>query len=224
MKLNSEHKSMYAYDEPGLFSGKRGAIFAFVVLLHVALGYALVNSARRIVQSMISPVIITEIDKPKAQEKLSPPAPHIAPVVPYVPTPEFVDIQAPVETNAITQTTQVVAAPAPPSVASPSVATRAVSRTDVQVDPRHPLHIGAEYYPDASRRLNEEGLCHVQVHVAVDGRISDATLQRGTGFPRLDEACLKGVQGQRLLPATEDGKPIESVAVLPIQWSLQLGR
>jgi protein TonB len=220
MMLNNEHKSMYAYDEPGLFSGKRGAIFAFVVLLHVALGYALVNGlARRIVQSMSPPVIITEIDKPKAQEKLSLPAPHIVPVVPYVPTPEFVDTQAPVETNAITQTTQVVAAPAPPSVA-----TRAVSRTDVQVDPRHPLHIGAEYYPDASRRLNEEGLCHVQVHVAVDGRISDATLQRGTGFPRLDEACLKGVHGQRLLPATEDGKPIESVAVLPIQWSLQLGR
>jgi periplasmic protein TonB len=72
--------------------------------------------------------------------------------------------------------------------------------------------------------LNEEKLCLVQAHVAVDGRIFDATLQRGTGFPRLDEAFLKGVQGKRLLPATEDGKPIESVAVLPIQWSLELDR
>ena len=30
---------------------------------------------------------------------------------------------------------------------------------------------------------------------------------KASGFPRLDEACLKGVKGQRMKPATEDGKP-----------------
>ena len=43
---------------------------------------------------------------------------------------------------------------------------------------------------------------------------------RASGFPRLDEACLKGVQGQRMKPATEDGKPIEKTARLPIVWKL----
>ena len=43
---------------------------------------------------------------------------------------------------------------------------------------------------------------------------------RVRGFPRLDEACLKGVHGQRMLPATEEGKPIEKTASLPIVWKL----
>jgi TonB family protein len=45
--------------------------------------------------------------------------------------------------------------------------------------------------------------------VSVDGKITNESIQTSSGFPRLDEACLKGVHGQRMLPATEDGKPVE---------------
>jgi hypothetical protein len=31
---------------------------------------------------------------------------------------------------------------------------------------------------------------------------------------------LKGVHGQRMLPATEDGKPIEKTVSIPIVWKL----
>jgi hypothetical protein len=44
-------------------------------------------------------------------------------------------------------------------------------RVPVRMDPKHPLRIGADYYPDASRRANEMGRCVVQVTVAADGRI-----------------------------------------------------
>jgi periplasmic protein TonB len=208
---------MYSYQEPSLFSGKRGLVFLLVIIFHIGLGYALVNGlARKIVQVIIPPVEIAQIDKPKDIDKPPPPPPKLEEVKPFVPPPEFVDIQAPVETAAITQTTSVQHAPTPTAVAP-----RAVARTSVHQDPKHPLHIGEDYYPDASKRNNEEGTCRVQVHVAVDGRIVDATVQQSSGFPRLDEACLKGVKGLRMMPATEDGKPIDSVAVLPITWKLR---
>jgi len=43
--------------------------------------------------------------------------------------------------------------------------------------------------------------------VAVDGTIRNESIQnRVPAVPRLDEACLKGVHGQRMKPATEDGE------------------
>ena len=88
------------------------------------------------------------------------------------------------------------------------------------MDPKHPLHIGEDYYPDASKRAGEEGRCIVTMTVAADGRITNETIQQSSGFPRLDEACLKGVHGQRMKPATEDGKPVETTVSLPIVWKL----
>jgi TonB family protein len=56
--------------------------------------------------------------------------------------------------------------------------------------------------------------------VAADGRITAASLQASSGFPLLDDACLRAVRGQHMLPATQDGKPIESTVSLPIVWRL----
>jgi protein TonB len=92
--------------------------------------------------------------------------------------------------------------------------------TKVRTDPKHPLRIGEDYYPDASRRANEEGRCVVRVTVAADGRIIGASIQTSSGFDRLDQACLKGVRGQHMLAATEDGKPIEQTILMPISWKL----
>ena len=88
------------------------------------------------------------------------------------------------------------------------------------MDPKHPLKIGEDYYPDASKRASEEGRCIVQMTVAADGRITNESIQQSSGFPRLDDACLKGVHGQRMKPATEDGKPVEKTASMPIVWKL----
>jgi periplasmic protein TonB len=82
------------------------------------------------------------------------------------------------------------------------------------------LHIGEEWYPDASKRAGEEGRCVVQMTVSADGKISAESIQTTSGFPRLDEACLKAVHGQHMVPATESGKPIEKTIALPISWKL----
>src|SRR5271155_2360569 len=207
---------MYKYEEPSLFSGRRGAALIAVLILHVGIVWAFYTGlAGKLVQKIIPPVEIAQIDKPKDIDKPPPPPPKLEEVKPFVPPPEFVDIQAaPQQTNAITETTQ-VQKQAPPPVAAP-VAQHA--RTPIAMDPKHPLHIGEDYYPDASKRAGEEGRCVVQVTVSADGRITNETIQQTSGFPRLDEACLKGVHGQHMNPATEDGKPIDTTASLPIQW------
>lgn len=207
---------MYKFEEPSLFSGRRGAALIAVILLHIVIVWAFYTGlAGKLVQTVIPPVEIAQIDKPKDIDKPPPPPPKLEEIKPYVPPPEFVDIQAPQqETTAITQVTQ-QRAPAPVAPAPVQHA-----RTSVAMDPKHPLKIGEEYYPDASKRANEEGRCIVQVTVSADGRITSESIQQSSGFPRLDDACLKGVHGQRMKPATEDGKAVETTASLPIVWKL----
>jgi protein TonB len=211
---------MYKYEEPSIFSGRRGAAFIAVVILHVLLVWAFYTGlAQKLAQKIIPPVEIAQIDKPKEVDKPPPPPPKLEEIKPFVPPPEFVDIAAaPVETTAITQTTQVAAAPAPVQAPPPPPAPKA--STSIKMDPKHPLKIGEEYYPDASKRANEEGRCIVQVTVAANGKITSESIQTSSGFPRLDEACLKGVHGQQVIPATEDGKPVEKTVAIPIVWKL----
>jgi protein TonB len=208
---------MYKYEEPSLFSGKRGAAFIAVIILHIIIVWGFYTGlAGKLVQKIIPPVEIAQIDKPKEVDKPPPPPPKLEEIKPFVPPPEFVDIQAPQqETTAITQTTQTNVAPPPVVAAAPPK-----PGTPIRPDPKHPLKIGEDYYPDASKRANEEGRCIVLMTVAADGRITNESIQTSSGFPRLDEACLKGVHGQRMLPATEEGKPVEKTVSIPIVWKL----
>src|SRR5450631_4745189 len=100
---------MYKFEEPGLFSGTRGAALIAVIALHVVIVWAFYTGlAGKLIQKVIPPVEIAQIDKPKDIDKPPPPPPKLEEIKPYVPPPEFVDIQAPQEqTNAITQTTTV---------------------------------------------------------------------------------------------------------------------
>jgi protein TonB len=209
---------MYKYEEPSIFSGRRGAALIAVLILHVIIGWGFYTGlAGNLIQKIIPPVEIAQIDKPKQVDKPPPPPPKLEEVKPYVPPPEFVDIAAaPVETTAITTVTTVQQAA--PVVQAPAPAPK--PGTPIKQDPKHPLHIGEEYYPDASKRANEEGRCIVTITVGVDGKITNEAIQTSSGFPRLDEACLKGVHGQRMLPATEEGKPVQKTVTIPIVWKL----
>jgi protein TonB len=206
------------YEQPSLFSGRRGAALIAVILLHVVIVWGFYTGlAGQLVQKIIPPVEIAQIEKPKDVDKPPPPPPKLEEIKPYVPPPEFVDIQAaPPETTAISVITQERAPPAAPVVAAPVQH----SVSSPKMDPKHPFKIGEEYYPDASKRANEEGSCILLMKVAATGQILDATVQTTSGFPRLDEACLKGVKGQKMMPALEDGKPVEGTFPFKITWKL----
>jgi protein TonB len=93
--------------------------------------------------------------------------------------------------------------------------------TPVGVDPRHPPHIGVDYYPKESLALREQGTCLVSVTVEADGSISKTELTRSSGSPRLDVACRDAFpEDVRFRPSTSDGKPIQNTAVIPVRWCI----
>jgi protein TonB len=97
---------------------------------------------------------------------------------------------------------------------------RLLPHTNARMDPQYPLKIGAPYYPRESLRAKEQGRCIVSVTVAANGWLKGASIQQSTGYPRLDQACLDAVAGGHLIPATENGIPIEKTIALPMVWSL----
>jgi len=89
-----------------------------------------------------------------------------------------------------------------------------------RLDPKNPPRIGEAYYPIESIRQGEEGTCIVSMTITADGKIRDIVLTKSSGYARLDDACLKAFVHGGLLPATVNGKPIDSTFEIPIVWRL----
>jgi len=179
---------MYKYEEPSLFSGRRGLPSLPSLFSTWSSSMAFIRLSRQLIQKIFRRWRLRRSISRKDIDK-RPTSAEAGRNQTLCSAPEFVDIQAPQqETNAITQVTQPMppagCAGAPPRPGTP-----------IRQDPKHPLKIGEDYYPDASKRANEEGRCIVQMTVATDGRIINEAIQTSSGFPRLDEAVWKGVHG-----------------------------
>jgi protein TonB len=208
---------MNRYEEPSLLSGRKGSALTAVILLHLLFGFAFYSELAGKIRMKLDPLPLdlTPVDTPKQTVKPPPAVPLMNQPRIFATLPEFPSSAPPSDRD---MTVDNAPPDQPHTFSSPPPQARV--RVPVRMDPKHPLRIGADYYPDASRRANEMGRCVVQVTVAADGRIIAAMIQTHTGFDRLDLACLNGVRGQRMLPATEDGKPVESTVSVPILWNL----
>jgi len=202
-----------------MYSGKQGAVFGAVVLLHLLMAYVLyAGLAQKIVRALApAPLNVQEIVQPREAARIEPTVVEWNKPTLYVPPPpDPVISREPDPDTRLAGTT--------PEKIAPEW-TPAQPRTKVEIgvrqDPKHPLKIGSEFYPDGSVRAGEQGRCVVQITVDIGGQVTHASLQSGTGFHRLDDACLNAVRGVRMLPATEDGKPVEKTTALPIVWTLQ---
>lgn len=111
--------------------------------------------------------------------------------------------------------------PAPSSATATVPALLAPLDTPAKLDPKHPLHIGEEYYPIESRKHREEGTCLVRLQVDIDGYIRATQLLTSTGFQRLNDACLSSAIDGRIIPATMGGKPAASWFLLRVNWRLR---
>jgi periplasmic protein TonB len=60
----------------------------------------------------------------------------------------------------------------------------------------------------------------VKVTIEPDGSTRDVAITKSSGYPRLDQACLRALFPGKFIPMTEDGKPIEVTVVIPIVWSV----
>jgi len=71
-------------------------------------------------------------------------------------------------------------------------------------------------FPLLSRRANESGEVVVRIVVDTSGHLKDASIQRSSGYARIDQAALQDIRSARFVPYKEDGQPVEveSLAVL----------
>jgi periplasmic protein TonB len=191
-----------------------------VVLLHVAIIYALVTGlAHRVVDVVHAPIETKIIDEVREERPPPPPPPpEFTPPPPaFVPPPE-IHIEPPPpppKSTAITVVTpEKPLAPPPPPV--PVV-------EGVRITPKIDAKRSQEpEYPPTSRRLGEQGSLVLQVLVDTDGRVLDTKLVQSSGFERLDQAALDGVKADyRFLPGTLDGKPQQMWYTFKFTWKLR---
>ena len=77
-------------------------------------------------------------------------------------------------------------------------------------------------YPRLSRRNGETGLVVVRAFVDSDGGAARGVqVERSSGHARLDAAAMAAVQSARFRPHTENGRPVEGWALVPIEFSLE---
>jgi periplasmic protein TonB len=183
---------MAGYAAPRLTTARLVGL-GLVVLIHVALIYALVHAlAHRSINLLQQPIEARIIAVPPPEPAKPPPAPK-----PFVPPPEVQLPSAPAGPTAITGSGNV-----------PPMVDRAESR-----DPD---------YPTNARRAGEQGSVVLQVLVGADGRVLDARLVQSSGFPDLDGAALDGIKSDyRFIPGMIDGQRREMWHTLKFTWKLR---
>lgn len=186
----------------------------FVVALHVVVIYVLASGlGHSIIQVALPPIETKVLEEEKvADVEPPPPPPKMEQVPPYVPPPDF---QVAAEPTAaprptITTTTKKEVAP-PPQVASVVV--------QPSINKRRPPSKPA--YPASERREGHEGSVILRMYVNEEGRVTQAEVEKSSGYPALDDAAVKEVlRSWRLQPGTKDGKPVAMWYSISIKFSL----
>lgn len=207
-----------SYAEPKDSSARLTGL-AVVVVLHVALGYALVSGlARQIVEVVQAPLetkIIEEVKPPPPDKPPPPPPPKLAaPPPPFIPAPEIrIDTPPPpAAISAVTSTKPPVEAPIPRPAATGPARTAAVVDAKACAKPD---------YPPQSLRAQEEGLVVLQFLIGPDGQVKDSKVEKSSGFRRLDAAAQRALGLCKFKPGTENGQPVESWARIEYQWRIE---
>jgi protein TonB len=192
--------------------------FIIVVVLHVALFYALQSGlAKTLIDKFQGPLetrLIEEI-QPDEEEPPPPPPKFQAPPPVFVDMPD-VAITETSNTTAIQNVTNVKpkAAPPPPPAQKIIVPPRS--------NPRRPNVGPEEIYPAMSKRLGEEGSVVLLLTVDISGKVTEAKVATSSGFERLDEAAAKeAVRSWRFLPGTIDGKPAAMQTQIKVTFKIK---
>jgi len=207
---------MSAYVQDNQFFTRRTIVLFAIIAIHVFIAWVLATGlATRAIQLVAPPIQTSVVQQQKQQLKPPPPPPPQLQQQQVQVPPPVVNIQIPQasQTHAITVVKRVVrAAPAPAPVAS--TALRPISNDFPQTD---------EYYPDASRRLGEQGTALVKLCIGAGGKVvSEPTVEKSSGSSRLDQAAIRYAKATsgHFVPATRGGQPVTECVSLPIKFQL----
>ena len=216
--------------------------FGIVVLMHIVLGWALINGlARKVVEIIKAPIETKIIDEvkpppPPPPENLPPPPKLAAPPPSFVPPPE-IQIANPPPAPTITVTREVpppappvaiapppapAAPPAPPAPAPAPPAPRiqaVAARIDVSTCEK-------PEYPAAALRADATGTTKIRFTVDATGVVSKAEVERPAGASRehrlLDRTAVDALSKCRFKPGIDDkGKPVGGTTLVDYVWKTE---
>ncbi len=216
--------------------------FGAVVLLHLVLGYALVNGlGRKLVEVIKAPIetkIIEEVKPPPPPppENLPPPPKLVAPPPSFVPPPE-IQIANPPPAPTITVTRE-VPPPAPPVAIAPapSLVPAPPAPAPVAAPPAPKIIAVAASinvatcdkpeYPSAALRADATGTTKIRFTVDATGVVSKAEVERSSGVSRehrlLDRSAVDALSKCRFKPGIDDkGKAVGGTTIVDYVWKLE---
>lgn len=197
--------------------GKHAPSVIFVIILHIAVGYALVSGlARKMVDVIKQPLetkIIEEIKKVIPDTPPPPPPKLATPPPPFIPPPE-VNIQVPVQIQqapTIT-TTQERPPPGPPPVIAPPAPTApAAVRTNFTIVGK----VVPVFPRDAIKKGIERGEIVAHVYVNKDGSVKEVRIIRSNPPRVFDREVIRALAQWRFAPDATD-----FIAEVPIDFKL----
>ena len=215
------------YAEQQRNSGKHAVGIGVVVVMHILLGWALLNGlARTVIEVIKGPIetkIIEETKPPPPPPENLPPPPKFQPPPPsFVPPPEVVVNTPPTPAPAIT-VTPVAPPPAPPVVIAPVAPAAPPAPPQVTAPARVNARpaIGnvsacaptADDYPAAAVKEEATGTTRVRFTVDANGKLSSADVVRSAGASRshkqLDRVAVTKLSECKFTPgADENGRPV----------------
>lgn len=219
---------------------QRAVVAAVVLLLHLALAWALLAGSR---SATLPTLDITPIDvgllpaaapsvarqpfpitPPAASVTAHPttPAPQAAPVPATVPAPAA-PILIPTPTPATTLPSAAGAASSPHTASSDLVTNSTGANTSAH-NAQAALVTGScakPAYPLASTRMDEEGTVTLRFRVEATGQVSQSEVRQSSGFKRLDETARSALSRCRFTPALVQGQASASWATIRYTWRLE---
>jgi len=195
---------------------RRGAVLVAIIALHVFILYALATGlARRAIEVLAPPIQTQIVEEVKKEEAPPPPPPPQFERPPVEIPPPDVTINVPVETE-----TTAIRVTNTPVVKAPPVAAPTRS-TAIGFGKGFPN--SDEFYPDASRRLEEQGTVTVHVCIGPDNKLTEEpTVVKGVNG-RLDGGAIRLAKAGsgKYIAATEDGKPVTKCVNYNVKFQLR---
>ena len=164
--------------------GKNLSGITLVVILHLAIGYALVTGlARKVVEVIKAPLetkIIEEVKKPPPDVPPPPPPKMATPPPPFIPPPE-INIQVPVVTPppTITTVTTTPPPPGPPPVIAPPAPPAPVALPPVRREYKASYRV-EPVFPRQAQRDGISGTVVARVHVSPGGAVTQVQIMSST--------------------------------------------
>lgn len=216
--------------------------FGIVIVLHILLGWALINGlARTVVEVIKGPIetkIIEETKPPPPPPENLPPPPKFAPPPPsFVPPPEVVVTPPPTPAPAIT-TTAIVPPPAPPVVIAPVAPAAPPAPAAAPAAPAAPRVAarpaignvqacapGPDDYPAVAVKEEATGTTKVRFTVDAAGKLAGSEVVRSAGASRahkaLDRVAVQKLSECRFTPGLdENGRAVGGSFEVEYVWKL----